>query len=81
MSKKHSAFNQEQYKLAKKYGLAHGYYGTVGGWIWKGGAMVPVVHGWGQFWGYIGGTRITEWAKRQGIPVSEKIDLIYTPKP
>ena len=61
----HRVVTAQQTEDAKAYGLAHGYYGAPGGWIYDASGQ-HVTHGWGQFWHYIGGQTITRWTRAAG---------------
>ena len=45
---------------AKRWGLAHGYRGDKGGWIYDQDGQ-HTAHGWNEFWYFIGPTRIQGW--------------------
>lgn len=63
---KHKPATTDMCDIAKKYGLAHGYTGALGGWIYNAEGQ-HVAHGWGQFWYRIGGLKIRAWAVDQGL--------------
>ena len=60
-NKPHKPTTPDQRDRAKKYGLAHGYFGSEGGWIYDKNSQ-HVAHGWGQFWHRFG-QLIREWEK------------------
>lgn len=72
--KKHLPATMGMIKLAKKYGIKHGFTEALGGWIYNKNGY-PVVHGWSQFWYCVGGLNIRLWAEREGIiKPGEKLD-------
>lgn len=49
-------------KDARAYGLAHGYKGELGGWIYHP-KYGYVAHGWVAFYRYIGRSNIESWKR------------------
>jgi hypothetical protein len=62
-NRKHLPATFDECLDAKAYGLAHGYKGDLGGWIYKDGQHIA--HGWGQFYHLIGGLSIEQWKTKQ----------------
>ena len=55
---------------AKAWGLAHGYQGATGGWVYDKDGQ-HIAHGWGQFYYAIGGQTIHRWLETQSKKVGE----------
>jgi hypothetical protein len=65
-NKPHRASTPDMWADAKAYGLAHGYKGELGGWIYNKDGQ-HVAHGWGQFYFVVGGMTIERWKKEKGM--------------
>ncbi len=61
-NKEHRYADPHQRSCAKKWGLAHGYSGLPGGWIYDKDGQ-HVAHGWAQFYYYIGARRMDAWCE------------------
>lgn len=64
---KHSPSSPLSCDLARKWGLAHGYKGDTGGWIYRLKDGQHIAHGWSQFGYAIGWFTIRKWATQQGL--------------
>lgn len=59
-------YSQKAYR-ARRYGVAHGYHGAPGGWIYEPCNQRPVVQGWGAFYTQRR-ARIEAWfAEQRGV--------------
>ena len=64
-NKPHRPTDPEMVRDAKAYGLAHGYKGAAGGWIYNQAGQ-HIAHGWAQFYFAIGGQTIQRWKQQKG---------------
>ena len=55
----------EMRRDAKAYGLAHGYKGELGGWIYSQRTQSYVCQGWIKFYRKIGRKNIERWKQEQ----------------
>lgn len=67
--------SREEWEISRKWGLAHGYKGAIGGWIYDTEGN-PVAQGWGALFFLIGKEKMEEWAKAAGV--LEEIMNAYT---
>lgn len=80
MSRKRKTTTIDMDKIAKQYGLANGFYGQLGGWIykdgdkrmrtsgrWKGKVQKPICQGWGQLWHSGYATAIRNWMRKKEL--------------
>jgi len=58
--------------IAKEYGLAHGYKGELGGWIYDSKGQ-HIAHGWTMFFYAMKG-QVRAWAIQQGL-IKEDMQL------
>jgi len=65
-NRKHKPSTPLMRELAEKWGKAHGFSGSVGGWIYRDSDSQHIAHGWGQFF-YVYGYTIRKWAVEQGL--------------
>ena len=63
MARKCTAVQRE---ISKRWGKAHGYKGTIGGWIYDPEGR-PVAQGWDALFFLIGVDKMEGWATRAGI--------------
>lgn len=69
-NRKHLPTTPDMCADAKKWGLAHGYKGELGGWIYDKNGQ-HIAHGWSQFYYAIGGQTIQKWLASQEINSDE----------
>ncbi len=66
----HQTAGLDNAERAKRYGLAHGYAGRHGGWIYNRRGD-HCAHGWEQFYFWAGERAIANWEKRQALEATQ----------
>lgn len=70
-----SRCTRSEWEISRRWGAAHGYRGSIGGWIYDQEGN-PVAQGWDALFFRIGREVILSWAKSTGV--FEEISSEYT---